>query len=181
MICLVGRGSLAAAFVTAVMALTACAGSSGPSVPLAPNQIPPAGFQESGARLHSDAVPAATCPKHYIDCITVSLKHGAIDDWCYGKASFQCGETNKYKWSGAVCLASAKTCKPIKQMTAKWTGPFRCRTKIGVCGGSTKGSYEVDTISIGNPPPKQTKLYLYKQAIILSGALGGYLGINVGP
>jgi hypothetical protein len=184
MICLVGRWSLSAAFVTAALALTACAGSNGSPVPLAPDQISPAGFHDSGAQLHamtSEGLLPATCPKQYINCFTVSLKHGLVVDWCYGSQSAPCGKTKNYKWSGAVCHSTAKTCKPIEQLTAKWTGPFQCKKTIKPCGGSTKGTYEVDAISKGKTPPKQTKQYLYKQVILLSGAIGGYVGLNVGP
>ena len=52
--------------------------------------------------------------------------------WCYGPSSDPCSKSNagNYTWSGIVCDAKGKTCKkPIKQLTAKWTGPFKCRKK----------------------------------------------------
>lgn len=184
MICLVRRWSLSAALVTAALALTACAGSSGSPVPLAPDQISPAGVFESGAQLHavtsSEGVLAAACPKQYLDCFTVSLKKGLVIDWCDGPSKNPCGTTKKYTWSGDVCLAKSKTCNPIEQMTAKWTGPFACKASVKVCGGKTKGSYVVDTISIGKTPPKKTKSYLYKQAIDLDSKLAASIGLNVG-
>ncbi len=185
MICHVGRRSLPAAFAAAVFALTACAGSSGSPVPVAPNQISPAGFHDSGAQLRSaatskGALPAA-CAKKYLACYTVSRKKGLVIDWCDGPTSSPCADTSNYTWSGNVCKANSQTCDPIEQMTADWTGPFKCKDKIKVCGGSTSGTYVVDTIVIGKTPPKPTKQYLYKQEILLSGSLAAYVGFNVGP
>jgi hypothetical protein len=181
----VGRRSLPAAFAAAVFALTACSGSTGSPVPLAPNQVSPTGFHSSGAQLratsNSKGVLPAACSKKYLDCYTVSLKHGLVIDWCDGPSSYSCEDTKNYTWGGSVCKSTAKTCNPIEQMTAKWTGPFKCKAKIKVCAGSTKGTYVLDTISIGKTPPKQTKAYLYKQEIILSGSAAAYVGFNVGP
>lgn len=185
MVCLIGRWSLPAAFAAAVLALAACAGNTGSPVPLAFNQIQPAGFQGFGAGLHAatTGVLPAACPKGDIECFTVSLKKGLTVDWCYGPKSNPCDETSKYTWSGAVCTAKAKTCKPIEQMTAKWTGPFACKKAITICGKKfTSGDeYVVDKISIGKTPPKQTKSYAYKQEIELDSAAAGYIGLNVGP
>jgi hypothetical protein len=185
MICLVGRRSLPGALAAAVFGLTACAGSIGSPVSLTPNQISPAGFRDSGAQLRATAtsksVLPAACAKKYLGCYTVSRKHGLVIDWCDGPTSDPCVDTKNYTWSGDVCKSNAETCNPIEQMTAKWTGPFKCTTKIKVCGDSTKGTYEADTISIGKNPPKPTKSYAYKQEIILSGSSAGYVGFNVGP
>ena len=123
----------------------------------------------------------AVCPGKYLECYTVSRKHGLVIDWCANATSEPCAKTNAYTWSGNVCKANAQTCNPIEQMTATWTGPFKCKTKIKVCDGSTQGTYEIDTISIGKTPPKLTKRYLYKQEILLSGDFAAYVGFNVGP
>lgn len=182
MVCLIGRWSLPAAFAAAVLALTACAGSTGSPVPLA-NQVPPAGFPNSGAGLHAATlgVLPASCPSGFINCFTVSLKKGLTIDWCDGPKSNPCVDTGNYKWSGAVCKTTAKVCKPIEQMTAKWTGPFACKKTIKICAGKTTGKYVVDRISIGKTPPKQTKSYIYKQEIELNGSYAAYIGLNVGP
>lgn len=93
-----------------------------------------------------------------------------------------CTTTKSYKWSGNVCLAKATKCGKIEQMTAAWTGPFPCSKKPKHCFDDVKkGEYEVDTISIGKTPPKQSKQYLYKQAIALDGKVQGYVGLAVGP
>ena len=184
MICLLGRWSVSAASLAAVVALTACAGS-GSAVPTAPNQIPQAGFREFGQQLHAMTAPgsvrpALTCPKKYINCFTVSRTNGIIIDWCDGTSSNPCGDTSNYTWSGAVCHASVTTCAPIKPLAATWTGPFPCTASVTICG-STKGTYEVDTIKPGKHPPGVTKGYGFKQQILLSGASAGYIGLQVGP
>jgi hypothetical protein len=185
MISLVRRWSLPAAIITAGFALTACAGNNGSPVPLGPNQISPTGL--FGAQLHGMAqggVPAAApkCPSQYLQCFTVSLKKGLVINWCDGTKKEPCIDTSKYTWSGDVCEAtSTPTCGPIKQMTAAWTGPFPCKKDPKACGGTKKGDYEVDTISIGSPKPKKTKKYLYKQEIELDGSAAAYIGLNVGP
>ncbi len=187
MISLVRRWSLLAASVSAAVTLTACAGSSGSPVPLAPGQMAPAELFGSAAQLHvvaPEGVPLpAACPKQYLDCATVSLKKGLVLDWCDGPSNTNpCTTTKKYKWSGDVCLAKATKCGKIEQMTAAWTGPFPCSKKPKACiGGTKKGDYEVDTISIGKTPPKQSKSYLYKQAVALDGKVQAYVGLNVGP
>lgn len=185
MICLVRRWSLPAALVAAVLGLAACAGSSSP-VPLVPGQMTTAGFNHYGTQLRvvtPEGMPmAATCPKKYLACATVSLTKGLVLDLCYGPSSDSpCSTTKNYKWSGDVCLAKARKCAKIEQMTAAWTGPFRCSKKPKACGGVTKGDYVVDTISIGKTPPKKSQTYLYKQAIDLSGNVLAHIGLNVGP
>jgi hypothetical protein len=65
-------------------------------------------------------------------------------------------------------------------MTAVWSGPFKCNPSIKVCVGKSKGEYVVDTISIGSPPPKKTKKYIYKQEIDLNGSAAADIGLNVG-
>lgn len=155
------------------------------SLPLAPNQISPARFREPGATLGSTSISnevlPAVCSRKYLECYTVSRKHGIVIDWCANATSEPCAKTDQYTWSGNVCKANAQTCNPIEQMSAAWTGPFKCKTKIKVCDGSTQGTYEIDTISIGKTPPRLTKRYLYKQEILLSGTFAAYVGLNVGP
>jgi hypothetical protein len=135
------------------------------------------------AQLNGMAPEAAKCPSQYLTCFTVSLKSGLVIHWCDGTKKQPCIDTKKFKWSGDVCKAtSSPTCGPIKQMTAAWTGPFPCKSMPKNCVGMTKkGDYETDTISIGNPPPKKTKMYVYKQAIELNGSVAAYIGLNVGP
>jgi hypothetical protein len=76
-------------------------------------------------------------------------------------------------------LAKGATCKkPIKQLTAAWSGPFKCKAK-----DKCTGTYELDTISPG-PGLKQTKSYLYKQDIHICASAScedAYVGLNVGP
>ena len=101
--------------------------------------------------------------------------------WCYGPSSSQCSETNMVTWSGVVCDAKGKTCKkPIKQLTAAWTGPFKCKKK-DKC--ASKGYYELDTLTPG-PGLKVTTKYVYKQDIhycVSSASCGDvYIGLNVG-
>ncbi|HEY2475960.1 MAG TPA: hypothetical protein VGI19_14315 [Candidatus Cybelea sp.] len=186
MMSLIRRWSFPAAIVTAALALTACGGSSGSPVSMTPNQIPLAGSSDFGTQLHastlSEVAQAASCPtSKFLQCFTVSLKSGLVVDWCDGTKKSPCADTKKFMWSGDVCLTKAKTCNPIKQMTAAWTGPFKCKASIKVCNGGTKGDYEVDTISIGKTPPKKTSKYIYKQAIDLNSSLAAYIGLNVGP
>lgn len=178
---LIRQWSLPAAFAAAALALTACAGSSGSPVPLAPYQIL-SGATQLHATSELEGVPAAACPKQYLGCSTVSLKKGLVLYWCNGPKKSACKDTKKSTWSGNVCLAKSKTCKPIEQMTAAWTGPFPCKPKPKRCYGGTKiGDYETDTISIGKTPPKQTKKYIYKQDIDLDSKLAATIGLNVGP
>ena len=187
MISLLRRWSLPAVLVSAALALSACAGNSGSPVPLAPNQMSPGGLQNRGAVGNMEP-NAGTCPtsiasKKYLGCFMVSLKKGVKVIWCDGTSSTPCADTNKYTWSGEICLAKAKACgkKSIKQFTVKWTGPFKCTKKACKGFATQKGYYELDTIGIGATPPKKTTKYLYKQAIALDGTTVGYIGLNVGP
>jgi hypothetical protein len=165
--------------------LSACAGI-GSTVPAAGGL----GQSESAAsqsrwepQLSKDtnAQPNVTCPKRYFACVTVSKSKAIGLVWCYGPASDPCSKSDagKVKWSGVVCLAKGPTCKgPIKQLTAKWSGPFKC-TKNQKC----RGTYELDTIRPG-PGLKETSRYLYKQVVsICKGAscASRTLGFNVGP
>src|SRR5579883_2214809 len=88
-------------------------------------------------------------------------------------------DAGKVKWSGVVCLAKGPTCKgPIKVLTAKWSGPFKCKAS-----DKCKGTFELDTIKPG-PGLKETSKYLYKQDIhICKGAScqDAYIGLDVGP
>lgn len=178
---LIRQWSLPVAFAAAALALTACAGSSGLPVPLAPDQVSSGGIQLYAAP-EFEAAPAAACPKQYLQCFTVSLKKGLVIYWCNGSKKDPCKDTKKSTWSGNVCLAKSKKCKPIEQMTAAWTGPFPCKSKPKDCVNHTKiGDYETDTISIGKTPPKQTKKYIYMQDIDLDSKVAATIGLNVGP
>ena len=139
--------------------------------------------QERRSGAHSDPRGATkfTCPKRFLDCDTVSAKHGALLIWCYGPSSDPCSDSDAgdVTWSGVVCLAKGATCKkPIKQLTAAWSGPFKCKAK-----DKCTGTYELDTITPG-PGLKQTKSYLYKQDIHICASAScedAYVGLNVGP
>ena len=181
MISLIRQWSLPAAFAATALALTACAGSIGSPVPLAPDQVSPSATQLQTSS-EFEGAPATACPKQYLACFKVSLKKGLVIYWCNGTKKDPCKTTKKSTWSGDVCLAKSKKCKPIEQMTAAWTGPFPCKSKPKNCVGGTKiGDYEVDTISIGKTPPKQTKKYIYRQDIDLDSKLAATIGLNVGP
>ena len=74
----------------------------------------------------------------------------------------------------ASLLGKGITCKkPIKQLTAKWTDPFKCKMQ---------GTYELDTIKPGTGL-KETSSYLYKPNIHICAAPceNVYVGLNVGP
>lgn len=186
MMSLIRRWSFPAAIATAALALTACGGSGGSRLRITPNQISLAGSNDSGTQLHASTIAevaqTVSCPtSKFLNCFTVSLKNGLVVDWCDGTKKNPCGATKKYMWSGDVCLTKTKTCNRIKQMTAAWTGPFKCKSFVQVCKGGSEGYYEVDTISIGKTPPKKTSEYIYKQAIDLNNSLKAYIGLNVGP
>lgn len=181
MISLLRRWSLPAVLAAAALGLAACAGSNGSPVPLAPSQMAAGGFHLGTVRAMEPN--AAACPKQFLSCFTVSLSKGLKITWCDGPASAPCMDTNKYTWSGEICLTKTKTCgaKSIKQFTVKWTGPFKCTKKACKGFATHVGYYELDTIGIGKTPPKQTMKYIYKQDINVNGALGATIGLNVGP
>lgn len=173
-----------ASLIAATFVLAACSGANLSAVPNAQGlQAASAGATNldqphvaiSGAR------PDVTCPARYLDCGTVSLKHGALFIWCWGPSSNPCSKSDagKVTWSGVVCKAKGKTCKgPITQLTAAWSGPFKCKSK-----DKCKGTFELDTLTPGHGL-KQTKYYTYKQDIhVCSGAScqDVYVGLNVGP
>lgn len=170
-----------ASFLSTLFVFSACSGGTG-SVPPVSNQSA-AAFSPSfggGVGLSPAGIQpnATSCPaKFTAGCYTFSLSKGLKIGWCYGPSSDRCGNTKDYKWSGNVCLAKAKRCKPIAQLRAKWTGPFKCTKKI--C--TSRGFYELDTISKGSPAPKVTQQYVYKQNIHICGAscVNYYIGINV--
>ncbi|MBV9234041.1 MAG: hypothetical protein JO030_08370, partial [Candidatus Eremiobacteraeota bacterium] len=163
-------GIMSAAF------LTACAGG-GPATPVGTNQALPlvngGGYQLTTIGARTDA----TCPKQFTaGCFTYSLSKGLKISWCYGPNSDPCSTTQNYKWSGDVCLATSKDCDPIEQLTATWSGPFKCKPKV--C--TSKGKYELDTITAGKTPPKPTNKYIYKQEIDICAKSCStyYIGIN---
>ncbi len=173
--------SLPAALLIAALMLCACARGDLSTVPSVQgvNQAAPVGADSAAAPsiTHRNARPNVDCPTRFYDCTTVSLKNGAVIMWCSGTRKKPCKNTNKYIWSGIVCLAKGATCKkPIKQLTAKWSGPFTCKPK-----DKCKGTYVVDTLTPG-PGLKVTKKYIYKQEIRMcagSACTHDYSGINV--
>ncbi len=173
-----------AILASATLAMSACAGSNWSTMPNAQgsSQVASAGARSAGhSKVALNAQGNAACAKRYIECVTVSLKHGAELLWCWGPSSDPCSDSDagEVTWSGVVCLAKGATCKKaIKQLTAKWTGPFKCKAK-----DKCTGTYELDTIKPG-AGLKQTKSYTYKQDIhVCSGTScqDAYVGMNVGP
>jgi hypothetical protein len=172
--------------LTSALALSACAGAGGPAVPSQPGFSQAASVARHSVWAPSIANPvlelAQKCPERFTHCITVPRTKSVELIWCYGPESDPCGDSDagKAKWSGVVCLAKGATCKgPIKLLTAKWSGPFKCKSS------ECTGTYELDTITPG-AGLKETKTYLYKQDIHLCPKSGGscedeYIGINVGP
>jgi hypothetical protein len=176
-----------AALVTLVSALTlsACAGGAFSPVPSgnAAGQLAPGGASSFDrlSTLNSSVQPnAASCSKKkYAYCETVSLKNGLELMWCVGTKKDPCKDTGAYKWSGIVCDAKGATCKkPIPELTAAWTGPFKCKAK-----DKCTGTWELDTITPGKGL-KQNKAYIYKQNIHACKGTkcdNAYIGLNVGP
>lgn len=177
----VSRWALSALLTAGTLLCSACAGGSSPSLPFTANQGSSV-FNTLGGGKGVTALGARTditCPKQYTEgCYTFSLSKGLNIAWCYGTTKDTCKDTKESKWSGDVCLAKTKKCGPIEELTAKWTGPFKCKEKI--C--KSKGYYELDTISKGKKPPKITSKYLYKQEITLclgTSCAHYYIGLNV--
>lgn len=173
------RWSAPAVIVSAAFLLSACAGGTAPSLPAASSSgtAPFDGARAEGVTAFG-ARTDTTCPKKFTaGCFTFSLSKGLKITWCYGPSSDPCKTTQDYKWSGDVCLAGARKCSPIPQMTATWTGPFKCTKKA--C--QSPGKYELDTITKGKKPPKPTTKYLYKQQVnVCKGSCAKYyIGINV--
>jgi len=173
------------ATLTSALMLSACAGGAGPSAPNA------TGFGQAGRAgllgsyqphiANTNAQPNTSCPTRFVECVTVSVKTGAELIWCWGPESDPCGDSDagKVKWSGIVCTAQGSTCKaPIKQLTASWSGPYKCKPS-----DKCKGTFELDTLKPG-PGLKETSKYVYKQDIHVctskSDCENEYIGINVG-
>lgn len=172
-----------ASILASLFALSACSAGTGQPVPLTPTQSATAysqffagqeGLTVLGARQNTGSCPA----KFTAGCYTFSLSKGLKIALCYGPSSDRCSTTKDFRWSGNVCLAKARRCKPIAQLKAKWTGPFKCTRKT--C--DSKGFYELDTITKGSNPPKLTQQYVYKQQVHICGStcVNYYIGINVG-
>jgi hypothetical protein len=176
-----GRLAAPAILTSALVALSACGGS---TVPSTPSSNLNATVSHTGVALERATLmyvsPNATCPTKYVDCETVSKKSGLGLLWCYGPASDPCSHSDagKVKWSGVVCLAPGKSCaKPIKVLTGAMTGPFKCEAKY-----KCHGTWELDTIKPG-PGLKETKQYLYKQDVraCRGSCQISLVGLNVGP
>jgi hypothetical protein len=178
------RWAIPATLMVSALALSACGGN---NLSAAPNVQ---GFNQAPAGADAIVWPGVailnpqfnpTCPKKYDECLTVSKKKGLEMGWCYGPVNDPCAHSDaaKAKWSGIVCKAKSKKCsKPIKELTAKWTGPFKCKGK-----DACKGTYELDTITPG-PGLKVSKKYVYKQdiqACVGKKCQKNLIGINIGP
>jgi hypothetical protein len=174
------------------LALSACAANTVQTMPSAQGlaESASAGYQSVADLrvLNANMQPNVTCPKRFSGgCYTVSKSKSVELGWCYGKKGNECEPSNAgdAKWSGLICLAKGKGCPgPIKELTAKWTGPFSCSTYHLKC----KGTFELDTITPG-PGLSETKQFLYKQVVRACGSLNGgtptcsvkVVGMNVGP
>lgn len=180
MISRLSRLAAPAIITSAFVILSACGGSTVPSMP-GSNQSAAIGSEsvalEQAAMII--AQPNATCPKRFVACGTVSVKNGLEAIWCYGPKNDPCSKSDvgKVKWTGVVCLAAGKTCaKPIKLLTGKMTGPYKCKPS-----DNCHGTWELDTITPG-PGLKETKQYLYKQDVraCRTPCLISLVGLNVG-
>jgi hypothetical protein len=187
---LFGFSRWAALALTSILVLAACGANNGPTIPegSALDESASIGRQSAwGVRAaNPSARPNVKCPKRFSTCYTVSEANGLKVPWCYGPKSDPCSKSNvkvwdhkAITWSGVVCLAKGNTCpEPIAQMTAKWTGPFKCKGSAYTC----KGTYEVDTITPG-PGLHETAQYLYKQdarVCVGSSCEDLLIGLNVG-
>jgi hypothetical protein len=167
--------------MSALVALSACGGSTVPSTPASSQN---AGAGGTSVALERAAVmiaqPDVTCPTRYVACGKVSKKNGLEALWCYGPKSDPCSHSNagKVKWSGIVCLAAGKSCaKPIKELTGTMSGPYKCKPS-----DKCHGTWELDKITPG-PGLKETKQYLYKQDVRACGSPCdiSLVGLDVGP
>jgi hypothetical protein len=181
MISRLSRLAAPAILTSALVALSACGGS---TVPSTPGSAQNAAVGHTGAALERAALmyvsPNATCPARYVACETVSKKSGLEALWCYGPKSDPCSHSDagKVKWTGVVCLAAGKTCaKPIKELTGTMTGPYKCKPS-----DKCHGTWELDTIKPG-PGLKETQQYLYKQDVraCRTPCINSLVGLNVGP
>jgi hypothetical protein len=171
--------------LTSALVLSACAAKTGPTIPNAPGLSDSAsGGLQSGwdvRIMNPSALPNATCSSRFTGgCFTVSKSKGLEIGWCFGPKMNPCSKSDagSVKWSGVVCKAKGKSCPgPIKQMKAKWTGPFKCTAKL-----HCKGTWELDTITPGSGL-KETSTYAYKQTIksCASPCIVKYIGLDVGP
>jgi hypothetical protein len=155
---------LSALVLTSALALSGCAGNAGPTTPSAANFSRSAAGPTSAwsAHIANSSPLTATCPKRFYACVTIpkSKESGLV--WCYGPESDPCGNSDagKAKWSGVVCLAAGNGCKgPIKQLTAKWSGPFKCKTS-----DDCDGTYELDALT-PHSGIKVSGKYIYKQNV----------------
>jgi hypothetical protein len=184
MISRLSRLAAPAILTSALVALSACGGS---TVPSTPSSAQNAAVGRTGVALEQAAIinvqPNGTCPKnlkHFNSCYQVSKSKGLELGWCYGPKYDPCSKSDvgKVKWTGVVCLVAGKTCpKPIKELTGKMTGPFKCSKKIGC-----DGTWDLDTITPG-AGLKETKQYLYKQDVrsCRTPCDNSLVGLNVGP
>jgi hypothetical protein len=180
MISRLSRSAAPAILTSALVALSACGGSTVPSMPSSSqNTVVGAHVALEQAAL-MNAQPNTSCPSRFYACGKVSKKKGLEAIWCYGPKSNPCSKSNvaKVKWSGIVCLAAGKTCKnPIKELTGAMTGPYKCKAS-----DKCHGTWELDTITPG-PGLKETNKYLYKQdvSICRSPCQTLLIGLDVGP
>jgi hypothetical protein len=180
MISRLSRLAAPAILASALVALSACGGS---TVPSTPGSSQNAAVGGAGVALEQAALmnvrPNATCSHKYVACETVSKSKGLELEWCYGPKSDPCSHSNagKVKWTGVVCLAAGKGCsKPIKQLTGKMTGPYKCKPS-----NDCHGTWELDTIT-PEAGLKETKQYIYKQDVrSCSPCDSSLVGLDVGP
>ena len=188
MISRLSRWATPATLTLAAFVLSACSGGNLASTPSAQGvnqaRIVGASSAERSQLANPNLLPSGSCPSQFTYCVTISKKHGANLIWCYGPPSNPCSnsDSGKAKWSGVVCLSKTKTCKtPIKQITAKWSGPYTCKSS-----DNCVGTYELDALKPGSGL-KETQKYLYKQDVHICPKKGADkceivpLGINVGP
>ncbi len=177
------RWTVPATVMAAAVAFSACAGGLSTTPNAQESNKGRSAGADLGARLGIAALSAGrhvNCPKKYVTCYTVSKKAGLTIAWCYGSASNPCvhSHADKASWSGIVCTAKGQTCKkPVKHLTATWSGPFKCKTK-----DPCRGTYELDTLAPG-PGLKRTRSYVYKQDIHACAGRNCqdvYIGLNVG-
>jgi hypothetical protein len=173
-----------------ILALAACSANNGPAIPGGSGLGDAASIGQQSAwsvrAVNPSARPNTNCPKRFDACYTVNPSGGLILWWCYGPKSDPCSKSNvkEYKhqaitWSGDVCRAKGATCTgTIPQMSAKWTGAYKCKRSAYDC----KGTYELDTITPGSGL-SDTNKYIYKQAARIcvgSNCQISLIGLNVG-
>lgn len=187
----IGRRLSLTAVAIAITTLAGCAGRGIPPLSTQSGAASVSRVQPPAGRPHVFArgvTPNATCPKGYLACKVFRNSTGLVVYWCFEHAT-SCDATNQYTWSGGVCKRKAQPCTEpagpfVKNIRAKWSGPFQCDPSISVCGGGTSGTYMVDLLTAAKNEPKPSPGYAYKADI--HGAGGStvfdfYIGLQVEP